>query len=56
MPAYDEKYMKAKVRGFNGVIKTIFLDDKIPKENKHYTCIEYKIQNSKENEVQIHRS
>ena len=39
MPAYDEKYMKAKVREFNGVTKTIFLDDKIPKENKHYTCI-----------------
>ena len=30
MPVYDEKYMKAKVREFNGVIKTNFLDDKIP--------------------------
>ena len=39
MPVYDEKYMKAKVREFNGVIKTNFLDDKIPKENMHYTCI-----------------
>ena len=39
IPDYDEKYMKAKVREFNGVIKTNFSDDKIPKENMHYTCI-----------------
>ena len=31
--------MKAKVREFNGVIKTNFSDDKISKENMHYTCI-----------------
>ena len=30
---------KAKVREFNGVIKTNFLGDEVPKENKHYTCI-----------------
>ena len=36
---YDEQYIKAKVREFNGVIKTNFLDDKLPKENTHYTCI-----------------
>ena len=34
---YDEKYIKAKVREFNGVIKTNFLGDEIPKENVHYT-------------------
>ena len=39
MPVYDEKYIKAKVREFNGVIKTNFLDNEIPKENVHYTCI-----------------
>ena len=39
MPVYDEKYIKVKVREFNGVIKTNFLGDKIPKENEHYTCI-----------------
>ena len=38
-PVYDEKYIKAKVREFNGAIKTNFLDDKMPKENMHYTCI-----------------
>ena len=39
MPVYDEKYIKTKVREFNGVIKTNFLSDKIPKESMHYTCI-----------------
>ena len=39
MPVYDEKYIKDKVRKFNGAIKTNFLGDKIPKENEHYTCI-----------------
>ena len=39
MPVYDEKYMKAKARGFNGVIKTNFLGDKIPKESMYYTCL-----------------
>ena len=39
MPVYDEKYIKAEVRDFNGVIKTNFLGDEIPKENVHYACI-----------------
>ena len=39
MPAYDQTYIKAKVREFNGVIKTNFLGNKIPKENMYYTCI-----------------
>ena len=38
-PVYDEKYIKTRVREFNGTIKTNFSGDKIPKENKHYTCI-----------------
>ena len=36
MPAYDEKYIKAKVREFNGAIKTNFLADEIPKGSVHY--------------------
>ena len=36
---YDGKYIKAKVREFNGVIKTKCLSDEVPKENIHYTCI-----------------
>ena len=39
MLVYDDKYIKAKVREFNGMIKTNFLGDKIPKENVNYTCI-----------------
>ena len=39
MPVYDEKYIKVKVREFNGAVKTSFLGDKIPKESMHYTCI-----------------
>ena len=39
IPVFDEKYIKAKVREFNGVIKTNFLSDEVPKENEHYTCI-----------------
>ena len=31
MPVCDEKYIKAKVREFHGVIKTNFLGEKIPK-------------------------
>ena len=39
MPAYDEKYIKAEVRQFNGVIKANVLGDEIPKEGVHYACI-----------------
>ena len=39
MPIYDEKYIKVKVRKFNGAIKTNFLGGKIPKESMHYTYI-----------------
>ena len=38
MPVYDEKYTKAKVGEFNGVIKTNFLGDEMPKENVLYAC------------------
>ena len=38
-PIYEQKYLKAKVREFNGVIKTNFLGNGVLKENVHYTCI-----------------
>ena len=38
-PIYDQKYLKAKVREFDGVMKTNFLGNGAPKENMHYTCI-----------------
>ena len=39
MPVCDEKYIKAKVREFDGVIKTNFLGVEVPEENMYYTCI-----------------
>ena len=38
-PIYDQKYLKTKVREFDGVIKTNFLSNDTPKGNMHYTCI-----------------
>ena len=38
-PVFEYKYLKAKVREYDGVIKTNFLGNNIPKENMHYTCI-----------------
>ena len=38
-PVYDEKYIKAKVKEYNDVIKTNFLGNEVPKEGVHYTCI-----------------
>ena len=39
MPVYDKTYIKAKVREFDGKIKTNFLGNKVPKENMYYTFI-----------------
>ena len=39
MPDYDKKYIKAKVREFNGVVNTNFWSDKVPKEGVYHTCI-----------------
>ena len=38
-PIYENKYLKAKVREFDGSIKTNSLGNNIPKENTYYTCI-----------------
>ena len=38
-PIYKKKYLKAKVREFNGDIKTNFLGNGLPKENMYYACI-----------------
>ena len=35
----ENKYLKAKVREYNGSIKTNFLGNNIPEENTYYTCI-----------------
>ena len=38
-PVYEYKYLKAKIREFDGVIKTNFLGNDVPKVNMHYNCI-----------------
>ena len=38
-PVYYQKYLKVKVREFDGVIKTNFLGNEVPNENMHYACI-----------------
>ena len=38
-PIQEQKYLKAKVREFDGVMKTNFLGNGVPKENMYYTCI-----------------
>ena len=37
LPVYDKKYLKIKVREFDGVIKTNFLGNDELKENIHHT-------------------
>ena len=39
IPVYDEQYIKAKVREFNGVSKANFLGGETLKESVHYTFI-----------------
>ena len=36
---YKNKYLKTKVRQFDGSIKTNVLGNGLPKENTYYTCI-----------------
>ena len=38
-PVYKYKYLKTKVKEFDGVIKTNFLGKGMPKEYMYYTCI-----------------
>ena len=38
-PVYNQKYLKVKVKEFDGAIKTNFLGNEVPKENMHYACI-----------------
>ena len=38
-PLYEYRYLKAKAREFDDVIKTNILGNDVPKENMHYTCL-----------------
>ena len=38
-PVCEEKYLKAKIKEFDGLVKTNLLGNGTPKYNMHYTCI-----------------
>ena len=38
-PVHEKKYLKAKIREFDGEIRTNFLGNSMPKENMYYSCI-----------------
>ena len=37
-PVYNEKYLKAKIKSYNGKINTNFHSNKIPKEGSQCIC------------------
>ena len=37
-PVYNEKYLKSKIKCFNGEINTNFHNDKISKEGSQFIC------------------
>ena len=39
IPVYDEQYIKANIREFNGAIKTNILGDETPKGTAHCICL-----------------
>ena len=38
-PVWNEKYLKAQIKSFNGKINTNFRNDKIPKESSQFICL-----------------
>ena len=38
-PVYEYKYLKTKVREYDGEVRTNFLGNDVPKANIHFTCI-----------------
>ena len=38
-PVYNKKYLKAKMKSYNGKINTNFYNNKIPKDGLHFICL-----------------
>ena len=38
-PVYNEKYLKANIKSYNGKTNTNFRDNKIPKEGYQFICL-----------------
>ena len=45
-PVYNEKYLKAKIKSYNGKITTNFHNNKIPKEGSQCICLSVLLVNS----------
>ena len=45
-PVYNEKYLKAKIKSYNGKISTNLHDNKIPKEGSQLICLSVILINS----------
>ena len=45
-PVYNEKYLKAKIKSYNGKITTNFHNNKIPKEGSQCICLSVLLINS----------
>ena len=45
-PVYNEKYLKAKIKSYNGKINTSFHNNNIPKEVSQYICLSVILINS----------
>ena len=45
-PVYNKKYLKAKIKSYNGKINTNFHNDKIPKEGSQCICLSVILINS----------
>ena len=38
-PVYNEKYLKSKIKPYNGKINTNFYNNKIPREGSQFNCL-----------------
>ena len=38
-PVYDSKYIRTKVKSYNGEINTNFYGNKIPEKGEYYACL-----------------
>ena len=45
-PVYNEKYLKAEIKSFNGKINTNFHSNKIPREGSQFICLSVILINS----------
>ena len=52
-PAYNEKYLKGKLKSYNGKIYTNFHNNKIPKEDSQFIYLSAILINSGKNYLQV---